>query len=357
MSTLLRSIQIPLFIKVEPSILSTIAQVLEEQHLQFERIVVLSEQHILDLGGQAVVDALPGCTVLLYSKNTIADGDRIADELRTTQTDLLVSIGGGRIVDLGKYAATKAHISYISAPTSPSNDGISSPIAVMEDDAGVTHSLGVDMPIGILVDTALMSSAPDVNVQSGIGELISNFSAIADWKLAYRDGKEPMDDFAASISFSAAQLIYETCRGVSITLHDSLFLGKLVNGLILSGIAMNVAGSSRPCSGAEHEISHAIDALYPGRSLHGLQVAFGTLLMDFLRGESIDHFIDFFRSVGLPITIEELGFTRQELHAVIQHAPQTRPDRYTILEKKNLSAEDAQQLITDYHSYVEQYTS
>jgi glycerol-1-phosphate dehydrogenase [NAD(P)+] len=352
MSVILRNIQIPLFIRIEPAVLGSIRTVLDEHHLHFQKPLVLSEGHILELGGNDVVHALGDPATRLLQEPSIAEGERIAHEMREKGNDLLVSIGGGRVLDLGKYAATKARVNYISVPTTPSNDGICSPVAVLRDEAGQTQSLGVNMPVGILVDTRMLTSAPVDNIRAGIGDLVSNFSAIADWKLAYQDGREAMDDFAASIAYSSAQLIFESCRGVAVDLNSEAFLAKLVHGLILAGIAMNIAGSSRPCSGSEHEISHAIDHLFPGTALHGLQVAVGTLLAGTIRQEPIDELLDFFRSVGLPHSHHDLGLTDEQLVQVLLHAPQTRPERYTILEKLNLTEAKAREIVEQFNRAI-----
>ncbi len=352
MSVILRNIQIPLFIKIEPNILRDIRIILDEHHLYFQKPLIISEEHILELGGNDAVHALGNPATILFKDNTTALGDQIAEEVRSKGNDLIVTIGGGRAVDLGKYVATKSQTNYISIPTSPSNDGISSPVAVLKNTSGATESISVNMPIGILVDTTLLTSAPEMNVRAGIGDLISNLSAIADWKLAYQHGKDSLDDFAASIASSAAQLIYETCRGRQINIHDEAFLTTLVHGLILSGIAMNIAGNSRPCSGAEHKLSHALDALYPGVSMHGLQVAYGTLLCTWLRGEPIDHLIEFFQSTSLPLTATDLGFTDDQITQALLHAPQTRAGRYTIIEHLNLSEQNLLEKVRAYHAVV-----
>lgn len=355
MSVILRNIQIPLFIKIEPGILPNIRKILDEHHLHFQKPIIISEEMILELGGNDVVNALGDPATVLTADNSTAQGDKIAKEIREKGNDIIVSIGGGRVLDLGKYVATKTQTNYISIPTTPSNDGICSPVAVLKNDEGRTESMPVNMPVGVLVDTQMLTSAPAKNIHAGIGDLISNFSAIDDWRLAYEDGKDSMDDFAASMAYSAAQLIYETCRGVKIDLHDEAFLGKLTHGLILSGIAMNIAGSSRPASGAEHKISHAMDLLYPGKSLHGLQVAFGTLLATFLRDEPIDHMIDFFRSVSLPISYDEMGYTEEEMVNVLTHASETRAERYTIIEKIGFTEKNAREYLDKYHEYIKQF--
>lgn len=348
MSVILRNIQIPLFIKIETGIFKHIRTILDENHLHFKKPLVLTSEHMLDIGGKDIVHELNDCAIRLVSDNSLQEAEKIANELREKNNDVVISIGGGRIVDVGKYAATKARINYISIPTSPSNDGLCSPVAVLKNESGMTESINVQMPIGILVDTSIMQSVPLSNIRAGIGDLLSNRSAIADWKIAHEDGKEQIDDFAASIASSAAELIYETCFQKNVDIQGTAFLDRLTHGLILSGIAMNIAGSSRPCSGSEHKISHAIDSLYPDTALHGIQVAFGTLMSTVLRGQSIDHLLDFYRSVGLPTTLQELGLTKEQFVQVLEHAPKTREQRYTILEKRNLSTEEIEKYIEEF---------
>ncbi len=352
MSTILRNIQIPLFIKIEKDCLSRIQHILDEQHLQFRKPLIISEPHILEAGGNEIVHALGDPATILLTKNSIAEGERIAALVREKHNDVIVSIGGGRVLDLGKYAATKARVNYISVPTTPSNDGIASPVAVLTNEDGITESLPVDMPVGILVDPQMLTGAPRDNVLSGIGDMIGKFSSIQDWQLAYAAGKETYDDFAASIARSSAQMVYGSLRGVEVDIQSEDFLEKLVNALILSGVAMNIAGSSRPCSGAEHKISHALDAMYPGRSMHGLQVLYGTLLMEFLRGNDVTEFLEFSRKLNFPTTHEALGFTTEEMIDAIAFAPETREDRYTILEEKNLSKNQIADLLERYSEFV-----
>ncbi len=354
MSVILRNIQIPLFIKIETGCLRDIRKVLDEQYLHFEKPLIISEPHILELGGNDVVNAFGQPATILLKENSIAEGRRIAAEVREKGNDLIISIGGGRVLDLGKYAATKAQVNYISVPTTPSNDAICSPVAVLKNEDGVTESINVNMPVGILVDSLMLTSSPEAQIRAGVGDLLSKFSSIADWRLAYAEGKERMDDFAASLALSSAQLIFESFNCKVINLNDPKFLNKLMNGLIVAGVSMNIAGSSRPCSGSEHKISHAIDALFPGTSLHGLQVAFGMLFAMFLRKESIEPFVHIYTLLQLPMTHQQLGLTDEQMAQVLLKAPSTR-ERYTILEKIGITPERAASLITEYNGFIKHY--
>jgi glycerol-1-phosphate dehydrogenase [NAD(P)+] len=117
---------------------------------------------------------------------------------------------------------------------------------------------------------------------------------------------------------------------------------------VLSGMAMSVAGTSRPCSGACHEIIHAVDALYPGRSNHGELAGIGALFAYFLRENNpllaggsdasasspsrFDQIAACLSRHELPRLPADIGLTDAEFRDAVLKAPSTRPDRYTILE-------------------------
>jgi glycerol-1-phosphate dehydrogenase [NAD(P)+] len=136
-------------------------------------------------------------------------------------------------------------------------------------------------------------------------DLVSNLSALEDWKLGSKRNGEYINNFAYSLSLLSANSILNYSRE---DLYTDPFLQSLAYGLILSGLSMVIAGSSRPCSGAEHQISHVIDELYPDRAtLHGIQVAWGHLLLEHkYRKKNLKTILDFFTSVGLIDEIEKL---------------------------------------------------
>lgn len=132
---------------------------------------------------------------------------------------------------------------------------------------------------------------------------------------------------------------------------DDEFLTVLAEALVLTGIAMSISGDSRPASGACHEISHAIDLLYPRRAAaHGEQVGIGAAFAMFLRGaeEQAGLFAETLRTHGLPVTPGEIGFTEDEFVKAVVYAPQTRPGRYTILEHLELSTDEIRDAYADY---------
>ena len=110
----------------------------------------------------------------------------------------------------------------------------------------------------------------------------------------------------------------------------------VAQGLLLSGLAMAAAGTSRPCSGAEHLISHALDAqLGSDAAMHGEQVALGCLVAaaahEWAQAADV---LSTFRRLGLPTSPEDLGLSREQLVDAVLAAPQMRPDRWTILSER-----------------------
>jgi glycerol-1-phosphate dehydrogenase [NAD(P)+] len=260
----------------------------------------------------------------------------LAERLRGSSYDAVVGIGGGRTLDVAKYAAGLTGLPMVSVATNLAHDGIASPVASLEHD-GHKGSYGVHGPLAVVVDLDYVRRCPPEQLRSGIGDALSNLSALADWELAGRERGERVDGLAASFARSGAESLLHRTDDL---LSDG-FLTALAEALVLSGLAMAAAGSSRPCSGACHEISHAIDALYPGRAAHGEQVAVGALFASFLRDDAWVGELDAtLRRHGVARLPADLGLSEEELAAAVALAPSTRPDRYTVLE--HLELDDAE---------------
>jgi glycerol-1-phosphate dehydrogenase [NAD(P)+] len=112
---------------------------------------------------------------------------------------------------------------------------------------------------------------------------------------------------------------------------------------------MAVAGSSRPCSGADHEIAHAMDALHPGCANHGEQVAIGAMFASFLRGDPLLGALDAaLRRHGIPRVPGDIGLGAEQFAEVVARAPSTRPERYTILEHLDMEAPEVRRRVDDF---------
>jgi glycerol-1-phosphate dehydrogenase [NAD(P)+] len=243
-----------------------------------------------------------------------------------------VAVGGGRVIDPVKLAAARTSIDFVSVPTTISNDGISSPVASLLSRHGERSSHAARMPSGIVVDIEAVSSAPPQTIRAGVGDLVSNLTACMDWRLADRLGEERFDAYSAMIAEAAARPVLDLRDIDGRESH-----GVLAHGLVLSGLAMASAGTSRPCSGAEHLISHALDAQLGSRaSLHGEQVALGCLVSAAAHGSPL--LADLHRlyaRLGLPERPEDLGLTRAAVTDAVMAAPSMRPNRWTVLSERS----------------------
>ena len=170
----------------------------------------------------------------------------------------------------------------ISVPTLLSNDGIASPISILRINNDY-KSLGTTMPVAVIVDTEIIRNSPKKYLLAGLGDLVSNISASYDWVLAHNRIREKIDNFSRILAYTPAINLLNNFETYS-SVKDERFIKDLAYRLILSGIAMNIAHSSRPASGSEHNISHALDKiLKENRKLHGLQVGYATILTTYLQ--------------------------------------------------------------------------
>jgi glycerol-1-phosphate dehydrogenase [NAD(P)+] len=273
----------------------------------------------------------------------------LAKRLREGFYDALVGIGGGRTLDVAKHAASTSGLPVVTVATSLAHDGLASPVASLEE-GGRKSSYGVQMPIAVVVDLDYVRRSEPALRRSGIGDAISNLSAIADWLLAERERAEPVDGVAVTFARTAATAVLHHEGGID----DESFLIGLAEALVLSGLAMSTAGSSRPCSGGEHEILHAIDHLYPDTASHGELAGAASLFTCFLRGDQeltakIDACL---ARHGLPRTPADLGLSEAQFADAVVHAPGTRPDRFTILEHLGLDAKGVREHV---RAFVDAY--
>ena len=281
---------------------------------------------------------LPDATVLSVQTASLEAAAELQAALGERGYDAVVAIGGGRTLDVAKYAATRAAIPMIAVATNLAHDGVCSPVASLEHPYG-KGSFGVAMPLAVVIDLDYVRRAPDLLVAAGIGDVVSNLSAIEDWLLAARERSEPIDGLALAFARTAAEAVIN--RPGSI--RDETFLVVLAEALVLSGMAMSVAGTSRPCSGACHEILHAIDQLFPGTANHGELAGLGAAFATHLRSheERFAQIVTCLTRHGLPCLPADVGLSEEQFVAAVLAAPQTRPDRYTILEHLALDRDQA----------------
>ena len=334
MPLLSRMLSSPLFLDIRAGAVDNLDALLHERLISSAGtvLVAVGPSHGIEIW-KRIRDSLPGADVFEVEDASLITAGRLQAKASERGFDAVVGIGGGRVLDVAKYAATRAGIPMVAVATNLAHDGVCSPVASLEHPHG-KGSYGVAMPIGVVVDLDYVKDAPRMLVNAGVGDALSNLSAIADWELAHAERGEPVDGLAVAFARTAGEALLHRPD----TIDDDAFLVTLTESLVLSGMAMSVAGTSRPCSGACHEFVHAVDQLFPGVSNHGELAGVGALFATHLRGDDVlfEQLASCLRTHELARTPAELGLTEEQFVAAVLKAPQTRPDRYTILEHVGL---------------------
>ena len=345
MPVLARMVALPLSVDVGGGAISGLSSLLRDRRISpHGRVAVAVGQGQGEEIAGELARELSEADVFPVTGGTVGAGQVLAASLRQGSYDAVVGIGGGRTLDVAKYAASITGLPMVSVATSLAHDGLASPVASLEheDHKG---SYGVHTPIAVVVDLDYVRRCPRDQLRAGIGDALSNLSALADWALANRERDEPWDGVAAALARSAAESLLHSDHPLD---HDQL-LTTLANALIQSGLAMAIAGNSRPCSGACHEIAHAIDAAHPGAGSHGAQVAVGMLFASFLREDPELGAIDAcLRRYGAPRVPADIGLTQAQFTAAVLRAPSTRPGRYTILEHLAMDEEETAERVAAF---------
>ncbi len=319
----------------------------------FERLVVVSgPTYTAEIARRYVVKPLldEGFSVesLVFSRDGSVVDQILGMKRRVGRVkgQVMVAVGGGSVVDAVKAAASLSGVSYISVPTSAANDGIASPATAyllrveVREKLGV--SLSVEAPVAVVADTEIISRAPYRTIASGCGDLLAKFVAIKDWQLASKLRGEDYSEYAASLALMSANLIVEKAKYIKQGLEESVRI--VVKALIGSGVAMSIAGSSRPASGSEHMFSHALDYLSRVKGFrnapHGLQVGVGAIMMMWLHGGDWELIRDTLKVIGAPTNAYELGIDPKYVIEALTLAHRIR-NRYTILGTQGLTREAA----------------
>lgn len=269
----------------------------------------------------------------IVDKNSITYAMSLAERIIAEDIDCIVGVGGGKVLDVSKYAAFISKKPFLSIPTNIANDGIASPIAVLKRKDDKPKSLGAKSPEMLIIDTDIIAESPLHCIKAGIGDTISNYMALLDWKLACERQKDEMNGYAYLMSKTALNSLMNT----QDTKIENKFIKLLSNSLVLSGIAMDFAGTSRPVSGSEHLFSHALDFYSRKKNLHGIQVALGTIAVLKLIGFEYQEVLRYLKKFEVDINPAHLEIDQDVFIYCMQHATNMRANRYTYLHEADLS--------------------
>jgi glycerol-1-phosphate dehydrogenase [NAD(P)+] len=266
---------------------------------------------------------------------------KIKIEIEELIPNIILGVGGGKSVDVGKMIAYSIKKPFISIPTSASHDGISSPFVSLKG-SDKPHSIKVNTPIGVLADIKLISEAPHRLLSSGCGDLIGKLTAVKDWELARDEKDEYYGAYSAHLAKLSADIIMNKSKELLLNENG---VRTIIEALISAGVAAGIAGSSRPCSGSEHLFSHALEYITNGNcGLHGERVGLGTIIMSKLYDMDFERIISVLENVKAPVKANQIQVSEKDVIQSLIMAQDLRPDRYTILSKTKLNKKSAYEL-------------
>ena len=308
-----------------------------------KKVSIISGKNVKKIFGQQIDSSLKESKINsiwhLATSNLVKDTKQIQKKVKNAKTDLIIGIGGGRSVDIAKLCSFNLRKPFVSIPTSASHDGIASPFVSIRGEK--PHSLVATAPLGVFVDVNVIKGAPKKLLASGCGDLMAKVTAVKDWQLGRDKKGEYYGRYSADLASMSAKILIESSPSFSKKGIDARII---VEALISAGVASCIAGSSRPCSGAEHLFSHAVDHLEFGVGLHGEKVGIGAIMISKLQGQDWKKIVKTLKNVGAPTTAKEIGLKPKVLAKALTIAQSLRPERYTILSEKKITESSALKL-------------
>jgi len=334
--------QLPRDVIIGHDVIEQIPAVCEDLALG-DSVLIVSGGRTRDVAGRRVESLLSAS----YDVRTFTaiDGEPLETirkaEAAAAEVAFVIGVGGGRIIDTAKIASYNTDRHFISVPTAASHDGIASSRASVPTAEG-NVSLAAEPPIAVVADTAVIASAPHRLLASGCADIIANYTAILDWELSHRLRGETISEYALTLSRMTAEILFKNADLIKPNTEESAWI--VTKALVSSGVAMSIAGSSRPASGGEHKFSHALERLAPGKGLHGEKCGIGAIITMYLHGGDWRGIRDSLRKIGAPTTPAEIGVDDETAVEALLAARTIRPERFTILDM-GLTREAARDLV------------
>ena len=336
--------QLPREVIVGKNILDRVGEVCERLGFRGTALVV-SGPVTYPLAGVRVAKSVTkaGLKVdhIVVKESTEATLRQITEVIEKSKPRVILGVGGGKDIDLAKLASARQSVYFMSIPTAASHDGIASPYASIKG-ATRPYSIRAQAPAAILADVGIIADSPYDLLAAGCGDIVAKFTAVKDWQLAHKLKNEYYGDYAAELALMSAELVTKNAREILDRTLEGV--RTVVEALISCGVAMSIAGSSRPCSGSEHLFSHALDLVAGETSLHGQRAGVGAILCSYLHGSNWEAIRDFLQKIGAPSTAKELKVSSDQVVKALTMAHSLRPERYTILGETGVTEAAAEKV-------------
>ncbi|MEB2793620.1 MAG: NAD(P)-dependent glycerol-1-phosphate dehydrogenase [Caldisphaeraceae archaeon] len=339
------SIDLPQRIIIGDSVLESIGSQVSSMFPRGKSVLVLTGPNVYSKYYKKTKESLEdsgyNVSYMIAGSPTVDNASRMSEEVSKEKIDILLGLGGGRSIDIAKYVAISLNKEFISVPTAASHDGITSPFVTLRG-FDRFHSRPAKPPKLILIDIGVIATAPKRHNAAGFGDLIGKYTSTLDWRLAHKLKGEYYGEYAASLALMSAKHVSLYAKEIGLGSKEGIRI--LSEALVSSGVAMCIAGSTRPASGSEHLFAHALEMVSKNPPLHGEAVGVGTIMMSYLYGKNWKKIRELLKQVGAPTNSKELGVSDQEVLEALTKAVTIRPERYTILGDSGLSEKAAESL-------------
>ena len=268
------------YVYIEKNAISHLKEICKDQNT----VLLVADENTYNAAGEKTVNALEGKQirkVIFTGKEVLVPNEAAINTVSENLSgiDMIIGIGSGVIQDLCKYVSFYNNIPYLIVATAPSMDGYSSDGAAMiTGGMKVTYKSG--LPRAIIADTDVLCNAPIDMIKAGYGDIIGKFSALNDWKLSKCVNNEYFSEHIYDLTMEQIDRTLKLANGILERNEESIKI--LMEALVIIGILMSFAGSSRPASGSEHHLSHFFEITgiidnteyFP----HGIDVAYSTVI-------------------------------------------------------------------------------
>ena len=335
--------RLPYHLLVEEGIFARVNEVMSDcvPGIGNKKVVIVTDQNLQKLFPDTLKELRADfkySEIYLVENGSFDQAVDLAKYICMNDIAVVIGFGGGMVLDLAKYAAFVSKSVFLCLPTTLSNDSLASPVAVLGTEGLKRKTFRCTIPPSIIVDVNLIMGAPEGQLLAGVGDTISKYTALNDWKLDAAVTGSKIDDFAYMISKMAFNSI---CYNEEKSIKSKSFIKVLTQALVMGGLAMEIAGNSRPSSGAEHLVCHSLEENFADDVYvpHGIAVAMGSVPVCIFQNRNIGKIKRILHEYKLPVKPSDWKVTEDIFVNAWQQAQGTRPDRYTILNQTELSRE------------------
>ncbi|MCQ2070590.1 MAG: NAD(P)-dependent glycerol-1-phosphate dehydrogenase [archaeon] len=345
--TKVRSMVFPRSAVMGHGVISQTADVCRQLYFGKEGLIITGEQTYAAAGRQVsdIVSEHYDIQTVFVGGSDKDNVEKAVQAVKDTDAKFILAVGGGTKIDIAKMVSSETGVPFVSIPTSIAHDGVCSDRASMKDDSGAPLTVQAVPPVAVIGDTEVLVKAPYRYLASGCADVLSNLTALKDWKFANRMKGVEFSSSAYTVSRYAAESILECAPMIKPNMEESVWCA--LKPIIASGTSMCIAGSSRPTSGSEHMFSHAIDLLFPGKAMHGEQCGVGCIMMMYLHGGDWEKIRDALSDIGAPVDAKGIGLTEDQVIEALMKAVTVRKDRFTILGDAGLTEKAAYELASN----------